>query len=78
MRKLFIFLMAALAVFGSGFAYSSIANAGTVTIAGSTNLTIGGFILGYYGESSNQNLVSSQANNPGIIKRLNYISLFFA
>ena len=67
MRKLFIFLMAALAVFGSGFAYSSIANAGMVTIAGNTNLTIGGFILGYYGESSNQNLVSSQANNPGIV-----------
>ena len=67
MRKIFIFLMAALAVFGLASAYPSIANAGTVTIAGNTNLTIGGFILGYYGESSNQNLVSSQANNPGIV-----------
>ncbi|MGC8555201.1 MAG: hypothetical protein ACP5NA_06925 [Candidatus Acidulodesulfobacterium sp.] len=65
MKKLFIYLTAALAVLGFGFA--SIANAGTVTIAGNTNLTIGGFILGYYGESSNQNLVSSMANNPGII-----------
>ena len=77
MRKLFIFLMAALAVFGSGFAYSPIANAGTVTIAGSTNLTVGGFILGYYGESSNQNLVSSQANNPGIINTSNSNSTNF-
>ena len=65
MKKLFIYLTAALTVLGFGFA--SIANAGTVTIAGNTNLTIGGFILGYYGESSNQNLVSSQANNPGIV-----------
>ena len=59
MRKIFIFLIAALAVLTVGFGYYSTANAGTVTIAGNTNLTIGGFILGYYGESSNQNLVSS-------------------
>ena len=68
MRKLFLFLTAVFAVFLLSAAYAPIsASAGTVTIAGNTNLTIGGFILGYYGESSNQNLVSSQANNPGIV-----------
>ncbi|MDA8158900.1 MAG: hypothetical protein M0034_06940, partial [Deltaproteobacteria bacterium] len=34
---------------------------------GNTNLSVGGFILGYYGESYNQSLVSAQADNPGMI-----------
>lgn len=63
MKRLFIYLIAA--VFMLGFA--SAANAGTVTTVGNTDISIGGFILGYYGESGNQNLVSSQANNPGIV-----------
>jgi hypothetical protein len=68
MRKLFLLLTAVFAVFLLSAVFAPIpAIAGTVTIAGNTNLTIGGFILGYYGESSNQNLISSQANNPGIV-----------
>ncbi|MHB1647102.1 MAG: hypothetical protein ACYCSW_11470 [bacterium] len=63
MKKLFIYLIAA--VFMLGFA--SAADAGTVTTVGNTDISIGGFILGYYGESYNQNLVSSMANNPGIV-----------
>ena len=63
MRKLFIYLMAAVFM----LCFAPAANAGTVTTVGNTDISVGGFILGYYGESYNQNLVSAQANNPGMV-----------
>ena len=63
MKKVFVYLLAVVAFLG----FVSTASAGPVVTIGNTSLSVGGFILGYYGESYNQSLVSAQADNPGMI-----------